>query len=59
MATRCRESPTQSESCSLLLLLTRPSKYFASFGGLLLYIEGPFKKLTGLKIDNIYMLLKR
>ncbi|KAF3035226.1 hypothetical protein E8E12_004521 [Didymella heteroderae] len=33
-------------------------KYFASFGGLLLYIEGPFKKLTGLKIDNIYMLLK-
>lgn len=34
------------------------SKYFASFGGLLLYIEGPFKKLTGLKIDNIYMLLK-
>lgn len=35
-----------------------PSKYFASFGGLLLYMEGPFKKLTGLKIDNIYMLLK-
>jgi DNA-directed RNA polymerase I, II, and III subunit RPABC3 len=40
-------------------LLTPCSKYFASFGGLLLYIEGPFKKLTGLKIDNIYMLLKR
>ncbi|KAF2129266.1 RNA polymerase [Dothidotthia symphoricarpi CBS 119687] len=33
-------------------------KYYASFGGLLLYIEGPFRKLTGLKIDNIYMLLK-
>ena len=38
--------------------LTMRRKYFASFGGLLLYIEGPFKKLTGLKIDNIYMLLK-
>ena len=39
-------------------VLTVRRKYFASFGGLLLYIEGPFKKLTGLKIDNIYMLLK-
>ncbi len=39
-------------------VLTLRRKYFASFGGLLLYIEGPFKKLTGLKIDNIYMLLK-
>jgi DNA-directed RNA polymerase I, II, and III subunit RPABC3 len=34
-------------------------KYFASFGGLLLYMEGPYKKLSGLKIDNIYMLIKR
>ncbi|KAF1945238.1 DNA-directed RNA polymeras-like proteines i [Clathrospora elynae] len=33
-------------------------KYFASFGGLLLYMEGPYKKLNGLKIDDIYMLLK-
>lgn len=41
-----------------MCVLTVCRKYFASFGGLLLYIEGPFKKLTGLKIDNIYMLLK-
>jgi DNA-directed RNA polymerase I, II, and III subunit RPABC3 len=34
-------------------------KYFASFGGLLLYMEGPYKKLNGLKIDDIYMLIKR
>ncbi|KAH7398229.1 DNA-directed RNA polymerase-like proteines i [Pyrenochaeta sp. MPI-SDFR-AT-0127] len=33
-------------------------KYFASFGGLLLYMEGPYRKLNGLKIDNIYMLVK-
>jgi len=33
-------------------------KYYASFGGLLLYMEGPHKKLNALKIDNIYMLVK-
>ncbi|KAL5116467.1 DNA-directed RNA polymerases I, II, and III subunit RPABC3 [Pleosporales sp. CAS-2024a] len=33
-------------------------KYYASFGGLLLYIEGPYRKLNGLKIDDIYMLCK-
>ncbi|KAJ4368151.1 DNA-directed RNA polymerases I, II, and III subunit RPABC3 [Neocucurbitaria cava] len=33
-------------------------KYYASFGGLLLYMEGPYRKLGGLKIDNIYMLVK-
>lgn len=33
-------------------------KYYASFGGLLLYMEGPYRKLGGLKIDNIYMLIK-
>jgi hypothetical protein len=35
------------------------SKFYASFGGLLLYIEGPYKKLTSLKIENVYMLLKK
>ncbi|KAF2026416.1 RNA polymerase [Setomelanomma holmii] len=34
-------------------------KYFASFGGLLLYIDGPYRKLKGLRIDEIYMLVKR
>jgi hypothetical protein len=33
-------------------------KYYASFGGLLLFMEGPHRKLNGLKIDDIYMLLK-
>ena len=39
-------------------MLTGDSKYFASFGGLLLYMEGPHRKLSGLKIDDIYMLIK-
>lgn len=38
--------------------LTTGRKYFASFGGLLLYMEGPHRKLSGLKIDDIYMLVK-
>ncbi|KAN0081160.1 DNA-directed RNA polymerases i, ii, and iii 145 kDa polypeptide [Elaphomyces granulatus] len=32
---------------------------FVSFGGLLLYIEGPYKKLVPLKIDYVYLLLKK
>ncbi|KAJ5636267.1 RNA polymerase Rpb8 [Penicillium odoratum] len=32
---------------------------FVSFGGLLLYLEGPYKKLAPLKIDHVYLLLKK
>ncbi|KAI4131556.1 MAG: hypothetical protein LQ347_002931 [Umbilicaria vellea] len=34
-------------------------KVFVSFGGLLLYIEGPYKKLTPLRIEYVYLLLKK
>lgn len=34
-------------------------KVFASFGGLLLYLEGPFKILTSLRSDNFYLLVKK
>ncbi|SLM40314.1 dna-directed rna polymerases and iii 145 kda polypeptide [Lasallia pustulata] len=34
-------------------------KVFVSFGGLLLYVEGPYKKLTPLRIDYIYLLMKK
>ncbi|KAF2459244.1 DNA-directed RNA polymerases i, ii, and iii 145 kDa polypeptide [Lineolata rhizophorae] len=34
-------------------------KVFVSFGGLLLYIEGPYKKLTPLRIDYVYLLMKK
>lgn len=32
---------------------------YVSFGGLLLYVEGPFKMLTGLRIDYVYLCLKK
>lgn len=34
-------------------------KVFVSFGGLLLYLDGPFKKLTGLRVDYVYLLIKK
>lgn len=34
-------------------------KVYVSFGGLLLFIEGPFKKLTGLRVDYVYLLIKK
>ncbi|KAI9679358.1 MAG: DNA-directed RNA polymerases I, II, and III subunit RPABC3 [Caeruleum heppii] len=34
-------------------------KVYISFGGLLLYIVGPYKKLTPLRIDHVYLLLKK
>lgn len=39
--------------------LTSYRKAYASFGGLLLYLEGPYKRLRNLKIDNVYMLIKK
>ncbi|KAF2149017.1 DNA-directed RNA polymerases I [Myriangium duriaei CBS 260.36] len=34
-------------------------KVYVSFGGLLMYLEGPYRKLTGLRVDWVYLLLKR
>lgn len=34
-------------------------RLYISFGGLLMYIEGPFKKLTSLRIDYVYLLVKK
>lgn len=34
-------------------------KVYISFGGLLLYVEGPYKKLTSLRIDYCYLLIKK
>ncbi|KAF2103209.1 RNA polymerase [Rhizodiscina lignyota] len=34
-------------------------KMYASFGGLLLFIEGPYKRLTPLRIDYLYLLMKK
>ncbi|KAH8705468.1 DNA-directed RNA polymerases i, ii, and iii 145 kDa polypeptide [Talaromyces proteolyticus] len=32
---------------------------FVSFGGLLLYMDGPYSKLVPLRIDHVYLLLKK
>ena len=34
-------------------------KVYVSFGGLLLYIEGPYKNLTPLRIDYVYLCMKK
>ena len=41
------------------LTLCEYRKMFTSFGGLLLYMEGPYKKLTPLKIDYVYLLIRK
>ena len=35
------------------------SKVFVSFGGLLLHMQGPYKKLTPMRIDYVYLLMKK
>lgn len=35
------------------------SKVYISFGGLLLLLDGPYKKLSPLRQDYVYMLLKK
>ncbi|ORY59473.1 DNA-directed RNA polymerases I [Pseudomassariella vexata] len=34
-------------------------KAYVSFGGLLMMLEGPYKKLTPLRVDNTYLLVKK
>lgn len=34
-------------------------KVYISFGGLLMFLDGPFKKLTSLRIDYVYLLIKK
>lgn len=42
-----------------LLMNACHRKVFVSFGGLLLYMVGPYKRLTTLRIDYVYLLMKR
>jgi len=34
-------------------------KAYISFGGLLMQITGPYKKLTPLRVDYLYLLIKK
>lgn len=54
-----RESKTLGKRMRWDQRLTSYRKAYASFGGLLLYLEGPYKRLRNLKIDNVYMLIKK
>lgn len=45
-------------SCSVADL-GKHSKVYISFGGLLMCLDGPYKKLSPLKIEYVYMLLKK
>ncbi len=35
------------------------SKVYVSFGGLLLYMDGPYAVLNALRIDHVYLLMKK
>jgi DNA-directed RNA polymerase I, II, and III subunit RPABC3 len=35
------------------------SNAYVSFGGLLMSLQGPVKKLTPLRVDNVYLLVKK
>lgn len=34
-------------------------KAYVSFGGLLMQLEGPYKKITPLRVDYLYLLMKK
>lgn len=40
-----------------MLMVNR--QVFVSFGGLLLHVTGPYKKLTPLRVDHVYLLVKK
>jgi hypothetical protein len=42
-----------------VILTCDNSKVYISFGGLLLCLDGPYKKLSPLRKDNVYLLLKK
>ena len=41
------------------LTLRGNSKAYISFGGLLMSLEGPYKKLTPLRVDYVYLLARK
>lgn len=43
----------------LTLWFTMCRNAYVSFGGLLMSLQGPVKKLTPLRVDNVYLLVKR
>lgn len=53
------EGRERQRSIANAVCLTSFSNAYVSFGGLLLELKGPVKKLTPLRVDNVYLLIKR
>ena len=43
----------------MLLTWVPPRNVYTSFGGLLMALHGPYKKLTSLRVDYVYLLVKK
>lgn len=41
------------------MLTSVASNAYVSYGGLLMSVSGPAKKLTPLRVDNVYLLVKK
>lgn len=52
-------SPRREATAAQPRANNRCSKAFVSFGGLLMSLEGPYKKLTPLRVDYTYLLVKK
>jgi hypothetical protein len=49
-----------NDDCIVGFILTGVCrKAYISFGGLLMSLEGPYKKLTPLRVDYTYLLVKK
>lgn len=40
-------------------MLTVVSKVYVSFGGLLMLLDGPYNALAALRVDYVYLLMKK
>jgi len=40
-------------------VLTLRRKVYISFGGLLMYLDGPYSALAALRVDYVYLLMKK
>jgi hypothetical protein len=53
----CLVSPVHATGVILTLAVLR--NVYTSFGGLLMALHGPYKKLTSLRVDYVYLLVKK
>lgn len=61
MGRRCESSTARAWIIGNLSWLANKdnSKAYISFGGLLMSLEGPYKKLTPLRVDYVYLLARK